>query len=42
MYFEDNLWTNFEEMSEIPEQYSKINLANTTDLVQDPSDPSQR
>ena len=40
MYFEDNLWTNFEEMSEIPEQYSKINLANTTDLVQDPSDPS--
>ena len=40
MYFEDNLWTNFEEMTDIPEKYSRINLANTTDLVQDPNDPT--
>ena len=40
MYLEDNQWTNFEEMTEIPEEYSRINLANTTDLVQDPSDPT--
>ena len=40
MYFEDNQWTNFEEMTDIPEQYSRINLANTTNLVQDPTDPT--
>ena len=40
MYFEDGEWTNFEEISEIPEKYSRFNLANTTDLVQDPADPT--
>lgn len=37
MYYEDGQWTNFEEMQEIPERY---NLANTTNLVQDPTDPT--
>ncbi|MBR4644458.1 MAG: regulator [Bacteroidaceae bacterium] len=41
MYMEDDEWTNFEEMTEIPEKYKKIKLANTTDLVQDPADPSR-
>lgn len=40
MYFEDGQWTNFEEMSEYPEKYTKFRLANTTDLVQDPNDPT--
>lgn len=40
MYFEDDRWTNFEEMTDIPEKYSRINLANTTNLVQDPNDPT--
>lgn len=40
MYLENDQWTNFEEMTEIPEKYSRINLANTTDVVQDPNDPS--
>ena len=40
MYLEDNHWTNFQEMTEIPEKYSRLNLANTTNLVQDPEDPT--
>lgn len=40
MYMEDGQWTNFEEMTEIPENYKNLYLANTTDLVQDPSDPT--
>ena len=41
MYMEDNQWTNFEEMSEIPEKYKdRLKLYNTTDLVQDPQDPT--
>ena len=40
MYMEDDQWTNFEEMTEIPEKYKNIILANTTDLVQDPKDPT--
>jgi ligand-binding sensor domain-containing protein len=40
MYLEDDQWTNFEEMTDIPEKYSRINMANTTNLVQDPNDPS--
>lgn len=40
MYMENGQWTNFEEMSEIPENYKNLYLANTTDLVQDPTDPS--
>jgi hypothetical protein len=40
MYMEDEQWTNFEEMSEIPEKYKNLYLANTTNLVQDPTDPS--
>ena len=40
MYLEDGLWTNLEEMTDIPEKYSRINLANTTNLVQDPNDPT--
>ena len=43
MYYEmqgsggEGQWTNFTEM-EIPEEYSKFKLINTTDLVQDPTD----
>lgn len=41
MYFEDGRWTNFEEMSEFPEKYqSRMKMYNTTNLVQDPTDPS--
>ena len=40
MYVEDDQWTNFEEMTEIPEIYKNITLANTTDVVQDPKDPT--
>lgn len=40
MYMEDGQWTNFEEMTEIPEKYKNLYLANTTDLVQDPKDPT--
>jgi len=40
MYMEDNQWTNFEEMTERPEKYKSLRLANTTDLVQDPTDPT--
>ena len=40
MYMEDNQWTNFEEMTEYPQKYKSLRLANTTDLVQDPNDPS--
>ena len=37
MYYENGEWTNFTEM-EIPSNYSRFKLINTTDLVQDPSD----
>lgn len=37
MYYENGQWTNFQEM-DIPEEYSKLRLRNTTDLVQDPLD----
>jgi len=37
MYFQDGQWTNFQEM-ENPAKYTKFNLANTTSLVQDPTD----
>lgn len=37
MYYENGEWTNFQEM-EIPAEYSRFKLINTTDLVQDPSD----
>ena len=40
MYMEDGQWTNFEEMTEIPENYQNLYLANTTNLVQDPNDPT--
>lgn len=33
-------WTNFTEM-EIPAQYRRLNLINTTDLVQDPTDDTR-
>ncbi len=37
MYYEDGEWTNFIEM-EIPAEYPRLTLYNTTDLVQDPLD----
>lgn len=37
MYYEDGQWTNFQEM-DIPEEYPKLRVRNTTDLVQDPLD----
>ena len=37
MYYENGEWTNFQEM-EIPAEYSRFKLINTTDLVQDPLD----
>ena len=37
MYYEDGQWTNFQEM-EIPAEYPRFALRNTTDLVQDPLD----
>lgn len=37
MYYENGQWTIFQEM-DIPEEYPKLRLRNTTDLVQDPLD----
>ena len=37
MYYENGEWPNFQEM-EIPAEYPRLRLTNTTDLVQDPSD----
>ena len=37
MYYENGEWTNFTEM-EIPAEYPRFRLINTTDLVQDPLD----
>ena len=37
MYYENGEWTNFKEM-EIPEEYPRLQLYNTTNLVQDPMD----
>lgn len=37
MYYENGEWTNFQEM-EIPAEYPRFKLVNTTDLVQDPVD----
>ncbi|MBR5394257.1 MAG: regulator [Bacteroidaceae bacterium] len=37
MYYENGEWTNFQEM-EIPAEYPRFKLVNTTDLVQDPMD----
>ena len=37
MYYENGQWTIFKEM-DIPEEYPKFRLYNTTDLVQDPLD----
>ena len=37
MYYEDGQWTNFIEM-ERPPEYPRLNVYNTTDLVQDPLD----
>ena len=37
MYYENGEWTNFQEM-EIPAEYPRMRLRNTTDLVQDPLD----
>ena len=37
MYYENGEWTNFTEM-EIPAEYPRFRVINTTDLVQDPSD----
>ncbi len=40
MYYEDGKWTNFQEMETIPAEYPSLNLSNTTNLVQDPTDPT--
>ena len=40
MYYENGEWTNFKEM-EVPEEYPKLRLRNTTDLVQDPLDDTR-
>ena len=40
MYYENGEWTNFQEMEEWPEAYTRFNPANTTHLVQDPNDPT--
>lgn len=37
MLYENGQWTNFKEM-EIPAEYPRFKLVNTTDLVQDPTD----
>ena len=37
MYYENGEWTNFTEM-EIPAEYPRLQLRNTTNLVQDPTD----
>ena len=37
MYYENGQWTNFTEM-EKPAEYPRLNVFNTTDLVQDPLD----
>lgn len=40
MYYENGEWTNFQEM-EIPAEYPRFKLINTTDLVQDPLDATR-
>ena len=40
MYYENGEWTNFQEMEEWPQAYTRFNPANTTHLVQDPRDPA--
>ena len=40
MYYEEGQWTNFSEMEEWPQEYTRFNPANTTHLVQDPHDSS--
>ena len=37
MYYENGEWTNFTEM-EIPAEYPRLTLCNTTNIVQDPLD----
>ncbi len=37
MYYENGEWTNFKEM-DIPAEYPRLRIINTTDLVQDPTD----
>ena len=37
MYYENGVWTNFTEMG-IPPEYPRLQVINTTDLVQDPTD----
>ncbi len=37
MYYENGEWTNFKEM-DIPAEYPRFKLVNTTNLVQDPTD----
>jgi len=39
MYYEDGQWTNFDEATPV-EQYPSLRHWNTTNLVQDPNDPS--
>lgn len=38
MYYENGEWTNFTEMENIPEEYPRLQVYNTTNLVQDPTD----
>lgn len=39
MMYEDGTWTNFEELTDPdPEQYPRLRLTNTTDIIQDPDD----
>ncbi len=40
MYYENGEWTNFQEMETKPAEYPMLNLSNTTNLVQDPADPT--
>ena len=39
MYYEDGKWTNFTEL-DVPAEYKNVKRQNTTDLVQDPKDPT--
>ena len=39
MYYEDGVWTNFDEQTPA-EQYPALHCWNTTNVVQDPNDPS--
>jgi len=39
MYFEDDTWTNFDEVTPA-EQYPYLQIWNTTNIVQDPNDPT--